>query len=141
MSRTSTRVAIGLVLLLAAGACRAVSDEHVIDEPATLEPIEGTETARITVAGSAAERLGIEITEVVETQGQANVPSSALIIDPAGHFWVYTSPADLVFVREPLEDIRQEGLTTFYSEGPRPGTRVVTVGVPELYGFESGIGH
>lgn len=143
MTHSPTRLvwALALILMLSAGACRTVSDAHEIDEPATVEPIAGTGVGRVTVAASAATRLGIELIEVQMTDGKANVPSSALIIDPAGRFWVYTSPREHVFVREPLQDIHQEGLTTFFSTGPEPGTRVVTVGVPELYGFESGIGH
>lgn len=139
MNRPVSLFLIGVIL--SSIACRTVSDEHLIDEPATLEPVDSTDAARITLVASAEERLGIETTEVTGTDGQANVPSSALLIDPAGRFWVYTNPSEHVFVRAPLRDIRQEGLTTYFSVGPEPGTAVVTVGVPELYGFESGIGH
>jgi hypothetical protein len=54
--------------LLLAGCGEAPSDEHVINEPATIEEIEGQEIARITLTARAAERLDIQ-TELVEAAG------------------------------------------------------------------------
>jgi hypothetical protein len=69
------------------------------------------------------------------------VPSSALLVDPSGVFWVYTSPSPRVFVRHRVEVDREDEGRAFLRAGPALGTQVVTVGVAELYGAEFEIGH
>lgn len=117
------------------------SDEHVIDEPATVEPIEGSAVARITLTERGAERLDIQTAPAERAGTGMVVPSAALLVDPDGDVWVYTSPEPLVFVRHEISIDREEGDRAFLADGPPPGTAVVTVGVAELYGAEFGIGH
>jgi hypothetical protein len=127
------------VLLSACGG--AVSDEHEIIEPVTVEHMEGTDVARITLTKRAAERLDIQ-SAPVETEGNRMViPSAAWFVQPDGTFWVYTNPEPLVFVRHKISVEHDDGTRTFLTEGPSPGTQVVTVGVPELLGAEFEIGH
>jgi hypothetical protein len=136
--------AIPLVAAALLSACgEAPEEEHVIDEPLTLEEVvvEGTELTRITLAASAAERLGIETAPVARADGQVVVPAAAVFVDPEGVFWVYTNPEPLVFIRHEISIANERGARTFLSSGPSPGTDVVTVGVPELYGAELEIGH
>jgi hypothetical protein len=134
--------AIPIIAALLLSACgEAPSDEHVIDEPLTLEAVEGTELTRVTLTASAAERLGIETTPVAQTGNRTVVPPSAVLVDPEGGLWVYTSPELLVFVRHEITIANEERDRTFLSSGPPVGTDVVTVGVPELYGAEYEIGH
>lgn len=127
------------LLLPACG--QAPSDERVVDEPVTVEPIAAGDVARVTLTASGAERLNIR-TAPVEPAGQRMVvPSSAVLVDPEGDFWVYTNPEPLVFVRDEIVIAHEAGGRAFVSEGPAPGTEVVTAGVAELYGAEFGIGH
>jgi hypothetical protein len=63
-----------------------------------------------------------------------------VLVDPDGVFWVYTNPEPLVFLRQEITIAREERDRTFLSAGPPPGSDVVTVGVPELYGAEYEIG-
>ncbi|MGH8907133.1 MAG: hypothetical protein ACRD0K_11565 [Egibacteraceae bacterium] len=130
---------VAAALLPACGA--AVSDSHEIDEPVTVEHVEGTDVARLTLTQRAVERLGIQ-TAPVETDGDRTVvPSAAVFVEPDGTWWVYTSPEPLVFVRHRISVERDDGELAFLTEGPPPGTRVATVGVPELLGAEYELGH
>ena len=139
MTRPTARLWIVAALLLP--ACGgAVSDEHEIDEPVTIEHVEGSDIARVTLTQRAAERLGIQ-TAVVQADGDWGVvPSAAVFVQPDGTFWVYTSPEPLVFVRHEIVVDHDDGARTFITAGPPLGTQVVTVGVPELLGAEYEIG-
>ena len=125
-------------LLAACGG--AVSDEHVIEQPASVEEVEDGEVARVTLTESAAERLDIQ-TVAVEPEGKGLVvPSDAIYLTADGVFWVYTNPEPLVFVRHEIDITHEQGGLAVLSAGPPAGTEVVTVGVPELYGTEVGNG-
>ncbi len=130
-------------LLLASflAACGgAVSDEHVIEQPASVEEVDEPEVARVTLTESAAERLDIQ-TVAVEPDGKGLVvPSDAIYLTADGVFWVYTNPEPLVFVRHEINITDEQGGLAVLSAGPPAGTEVVTVGVPELYGTEVGNG-
>jgi Cu/Ag efflux pump CusA len=130
-----------LATLLLSSCAGAVADEYTIEhEPAHVESIAGSDTARITLEKRAAERLAIQTTTVEEAANGLVVPSSAVFVDPEGHWWVYTNPEPLVFVRHEIDLDRQAGGRAYLSSGPPAGTKVVTVGVPELSGIEEGIG-
>ena len=125
-------------LLAACGG--AVSDEHVIEQPASVEEVDDGEVARVTLTESAAERLDIT-TVAVEPAGKGLVvPSDAIYLTADGVFWVYTNPEPLVFVRHEINITDEQGGLAVLSAGPAAGTEVVTVGVPELYGTEVGNG-
>jgi hypothetical protein len=103
--------------------------------------VEGTGVARVILTARGAERLDIRTAPVEEAGNRTVVPSAAVLVDPNGNFWVYTNPKPLLFLRHQISISHEEGGRTFLSDGPPPGTSVVTVGVAELYGTESGIGH
>ena len=69
------------------------------------------------------------------------VPYSALIYDPEGETWVYTSPQPGTFVRHKVDVDYIEGDLAVLEEGPPTGTVVASVGVAELYGAEFKVGH
>ena len=126
-----------LVVLLLAGCGGAVSDEHQIVEPARFDE----QTGHIEMTQEASERLDIQ-TATVEVRGDLLVvPSAALLVVPDGTFYVYTNPEPLVFIPQPISVSRDDGETAFLTDGPPAGTQVVTVGVPELYGIQTGMGH
>ena len=125
-------------LLAACGG--AVSDEHVIEQPASVEEVDDGEVARVTLTESAAERLDIT-TVAVESGGKGLVvPSDAIYLTADGLWWVYTNPEPLVFLRHEINITNEQGGLAVLSAGPPVGTEVVTVGVPELYGTEVGNG-
>ena len=133
-------IAAGLVPVACGG-----SDASSEGKPATLERVVGADGLyRVTLTARAAERIGIETAEVgagVEARrAQRVVPFSAVIYQPDGGTWTYTSPEPLVYLRQAITvETVDEGLA-FLSEGPPTGTVVVTVGAAELLGVESGIG-
>jgi hypothetical protein len=132
---------VGATALLLSACGEALTDEAVIEEPAIVEPVEGAEVARVILTARGVSRLDIRTARVIEVRNRLVVPSAAVLVDPDGTFWVYTNPEPLVFVRREIRIEDEEHGRAFLSDGPPPGTRVVSTGVAELYGTESGIGH
>lgn len=132
--------AIAVVSAVGLGACSATDAAAPVEEPVTVEEIAGTEISRLTLSGSAADRLDIQTAKVEPAGSGMVVSSAAVIIDPQGLYWVYTNPEPLVYVREELRPVREAGGEAFFAVGPAAGATVVIVGVPELYGAEFGIG-
>lgn len=133
-------IGVGLVSALTLGACATTDTPMPAEEPVTVEEIVGSEILRLTLSGSAADRLDIQTATVEPASSGMVVPSAAVIIDPAGIYWVYTNPEPLVYVREEIRPVHEDGGEAFFNVGPPKGMAVVTVGVPELYGAEFGIG-
>lgn len=132
-------LAIAVILALTLTSCQSES-ELVLDAPASKVPIEGTDRYRVTLTPDAAERLDIQTAEVTETDLGLSISSDALILDTEGLFWVYINREPLTYERVGVGPVREEGGEAFFSDGPPPGTPVVVVGVPELYGEETGVG-
>ncbi len=72
---------------------------------------------------------------------QKTVPYTAVIYGLKGETWVYVNTAPLVYVRQPVEIdfIDEDSAVLKAGQGPAAGTPVVTVGVEELYGAETGV--
>jgi hypothetical protein len=121
------------ILLTACGGQIPVTGEKIA--PSKLEPIEGSGLQRVILTEKAAERLGIE---TVLASGN-EVPYAAVIYDIDGNTWIYTNPAPLTYVREPITIDHIEGDTAFLSESLASELTVVTVGVSELWGTETGV--
>lgn len=138
--RRTWLVVVPLAAALAAACSKPVTEEARGPEPAHVEPIEGSEVARVTLEEYGAERIHLRTAPVEERGGRLVVPSAALLVDPEGRFWVYTNPEPLVFVRREVRVISDDGGRAILAEGPPPGTRVVVVGAQELWGAESGVG-
>jgi hypothetical protein len=138
-------IVVLIVALLPSAACRGTSEEAGAEgnEPARVEPVEGTDVSRVILTARAVERLGIRTATVQNGEGRhaelTVMPYSALVYDTNGRAWAYTSPEQLTFVRSRLTIERIEEQNVFLLDGPPPGTRVVTVGAAELYGTELGI--
>lgn len=134
-------VALVIAIAIVGAACnQPASDKGAVEQPAIVEAIDGSDLARVTLSQRAAERLGIETTDVWVSLGKLAVPSSALWLDPGGTFWVYTNPEPLVYVRHAVTVDDDNGEVALLSAGPSSETRVVSVGVSELYGTEFGVG-
>ena len=141
--RPNHRVGVAaLVAALSLAGCAEVPDDgHIADEPASIEYVDGSDLAHITLTEQAIERLDVRTATALKEAGLIIVPSGAVIVDPHGAMWVYTSVGPRRFVRERINVDHEEGDLAYLSEGPSEGTEVVTVGVAQLYGIESGIGH
>jgi hypothetical protein len=102
--------------------------------------------AGVTLTEKAAERTGIETAAVTEagavregSSGTLAVPYASLWYDAKGSAFVYTVTAPLSYVRAPVTVDYVEGDQAILSAGPEAGTEVVTQGVAELYGAETGL--
>ena len=142
MPRLKGLAPVALSGALLTGCAGAVSDAYVIEnDPGSVEHIEGSDVSRVTLTEAAARRLGVQTTRVVEAPRGLVVPSAAVLVDTQGVWWVYTTGPAFSYVRHEVEVLREDGEQTVLSQGPEPGTGIVTVGVAELYGVESGVGH
>jgi hypothetical protein len=141
MRRRWLRFAASPLVALVLAACGgAVSDEYEREEPYTVEEVEGQDFLRVILTESAVERLDIQTEPVASSSSSLVVPAEAVYLDADGSTWVFTNPEPLVYVREVVDVIRETSELAYLSEGPAPGTEVVTVGIPELYGAETGFG-
>ena len=139
-------VAVLIVAALSLAACGgSTSADEETSAPAVLEQIEGSDLMRITLTEEAASRLDIQTATVQEGQAagssiqQTVIPYAAVLYEPDGVTFTYTSPEPLVFVRQPITVDRIDGDLAFLTDGPPTGTAVVVVGAAELYGAELGI--
>ncbi|HSL26132.1 MAG TPA: hypothetical protein VLA54_07585, partial [Acidimicrobiia bacterium] len=133
---------IGMTSLALLGACAgAVSDKHTIVEPMTLGEADDDGIAPVMLTERAMQRLDIQTVAVEQSEEWLVVPSDAVFVDETGTFWLYTNPEPLVYLRHQIGVSHDDGESAFLTDGPDPGTPVVTVGVPELYGAETGVGH
>lgn len=134
-------VMVAVALLAACGGPAEMVSEV---EPAQLEAIPGTEFNRVTLTEPAAQRLGIETAPVREEEvngtQQMVVPYAAVLYGLNGETWVFVNSAPLTYERQAIAVDYIEGDMAVLTEGPSAGTEVVTMGVAELYGADTGVG-
>jgi hypothetical protein len=136
MKHINSLIIIVLILSgLLLSACGPSSETAEKTSPSKLEPIDGSELQRVILTEKASERLGIETVSV----SGSTVPYAAVIYDIEGNTWIYTNPEPLTFVREPIVIDYIEGDMAVLAEGLASEMNVVTVGVSELYGTETGV--
>jgi hypothetical protein len=138
-----------LVLVLVVGALAAVlalsgragttgSEEPAPSAaPATVERV-AKGLNRITLTAEAARRIDVQTAPATAENGSTVIPYAAVLYDPNGKTWTYTSSEPLVFIRKDITVDRIEADRAILTEGPAPGTAVVTVGAAELWGAEYG---
>jgi hypothetical protein len=127
--------------------CSETSAKEAPSAPSKTEAIQGSSLKKVILTESAATRLALAMGEVTEEpQGlrgepgpRKAVPYAAVIYDLEGKTWVYERPAELTFVRSPIVIDYVASDKAVLHEGPAAGTKVVTVGVAELYGAETGV--
>jgi hypothetical protein len=135
IKRGYSMLALAMIIasLQLAGCARKTStyDTTAQEEPARIEPIEGTELSNVILTDDAAKRLDIQTEEVREMdyEGEPHtaIPYSAVLVDKEGTSWTYTSPEPLTFVRHKLDVDTVDGDLAILTDGPPIGTRVVTV--------------
>jgi hypothetical protein len=129
---------IATFLFLFIAGCAQLPEATPADNPAVLAAVPGTDLQRITLTEHAVERLGLT-TEKTATDPQTQkltVTYWAILYDAAGKTWVYTNPEPLVYVRQSITVERINGDVALLTDGPPPGTTVVTTGAEELFGAE-----
>jgi len=135
-SRGAASFAVAL-LCLALGAC--ASDESQSEDPVQTE---ATADGRLvlTLSERAAERLNVATAQVTSTGTARVVPYGAVLYLPDGSTWIYVQQSDLTYLRESIEidSITADGVAI--ALGPPTGSFVVTMGVSEFWGVESGVG-
>jgi hypothetical protein len=149
MNRLNLWLSVGLIaaLPLISGCEKPAGAAAKVELPAIVEKIEGSDLSRVTLTESAMRRLGVETAAATEGKSprtesrQTAVPYAALLYDPQGNTWVYTSPQARVFVRASVDVDFIQNDVAYLKSGPAPGTNVATVGVAELYGTEFTVGH
>jgi hypothetical protein len=148
--RRQLRSACAGLVLIAAGvslsACSEASTGYDYEtashhEPAKLEPIKGTDVKRVIFDAEGAKRVGLQTAQVRGAGQRKVIPYAAVIYDPEGNTFTYTSPEPLVYVREKVKVDYVAGDRVVLSEGPSVGTEIVTVGAAEVYGTEFEVAH
>jgi hypothetical protein len=133
----------GAALLLTAAAmagCAEVEEaERDAYEPARLVPAAGGGAATVRLTAEGARRIHLRTAPVTRAGADVAVPYAALLYAGDGSTHVYASPAPLTFRRTAVTVDRIVGARALLRAGPRPGTRVVTVGATEVYGTETEI--
>ena len=144
MRKNSSWVAAAMTaaVLGLAGCAAQVAAVETPDVAVKVRPITGTDRSTVTLTDAAMARLGVKTEAVLAAPvGHVGTVSyGAVLYDAAGAAWVYTSPAPRSFVRVPIAVDRVDGNLAYLKSGPKVGTAVVTVGVPELFGAEYGVG-
>jgi hypothetical protein len=135
-------IAVALIAVASGAVPPTMADSPAPPIPETEVTIKrlGFGISQMTLPAKAAKRLDIRTTEVrLDASGRKIAPLSSIIYDLDGDAWVYTEPAPLSYVRAPVVvDLVKDG-DVYLVEGPAAGTKVVTMGVPELYGTEVGV--
>lgn len=134
---------IGLIIIacLSISNCeRSQTTTNNEEKPAIVEGGGGTRPTRVTLSAEAAKRIDVQTVPVSEVpiQGIPHkvIPYSSIIYDNQGQAWAYINPKPLTFVRVPVQIDTIAGEQAILTDGPPPGTQVVSVGVSELYGTE-----
>ncbi len=130
------KVAAALVaafVAVAPAACKqaeAIEQEHYqaskISEGEDGHPV-------VTLTKLGASQIGLETVPIEDNR----ISYASVLYDAAGgQPYVFVNPEGLNFHREDVDIERIDGDVVHLSKGPENGTRVVTVGVPQIHGAE-----
>ena len=129
---------IVLALPLLVAACGGSAAEEPATAPAVTEKVKGSDVIRVKLTAEAAERLGVETVAVRRDGDRTVIPYEAVLYDPDGATWTYTSPSPSVYQRENIVVARVDGGSAVLTRGPPVGIQVVTAGATEIWGVEYG---
>ncbi len=128
------------LLALTVSACSEVEEPSVDDyAPATVTTPDPSSAPLVKFTDEAARRVDLTMSTVEGREGALVVEYAALIYDKQGKTWVYTAPEPLTFLRAKVVVAEIDGNQVTLSDGPPPGTKVVTQGATEVYGTELGM--
>lgn len=127
---SSVRVVLALGAAALAGCTEVESESETGYEPSKLRK------THVEFTPEGAKRTGLRTEAVERTGRRVSVPYAALLYDPEGKTYVYTSPKELHYVKAEVRVARVESGRVVLARGPPRGTRVVTTGAVEVYGTE-----
>ena len=130
-------LAVVAVIMTGCGEVETPSGEDY--HPATVESADPSAPPKVKFTDEAARRVELVTSKVTGGTGNLTVDYAALIYDKKGKPWVYAVTEPLTFVRVEVKVTRVEGNRVTLSDGPPPGTEVVTQGATEVYGTELGM--
>ena len=136
-----SKVAAALVAVLLAVAPAACNQAETIEEEhyqaSKITPAEHGDHPTVTLTKRGAERISLETAPVEKSKGGTSIPYAAVLYDAVeGQPYVFVNPRGLTFHREDVDIAGVDGDTVELADGPPVGTRVVTVGVPQIHGAE-----
>ncbi len=133
---------VGQIVLSAAGAQRigiqTTAARHVPPPPAPPVPPPTTKLVR-RATGLVKVTVPAPKPKPTPSTSTAIVPVAAVVYDPGGSTFVFTSRGALKYTEVPITVDHIAGNSAYLRTGPRPGTPVVTVGAEELFGVQTGV--
>jgi hypothetical protein len=146
MTPAIRRAALALMLAGVGLAGCGSSATSRITPPYQVEHIPGSSVTRIVLTPIGAQRIGIQTASAAnpgKAAGKAGatavIPYSAVVYDPNGNTSAFTNPSPLTYTEVPITVQTITGQTVYLTQGPSPGTHVVTVGAEELLGVQTGV--
>jgi hypothetical protein len=137
---------LAVLSALVLASCRTGPEVLIETIPAAVvEQVEGSEFNRLVLTEKAGERLGIEVASIREVQIDGKqriaIPYAAVLYGTNGDTWTYIAAANpLTFTRQLIEVDYIENDLAILSANLPTDIEVVTVGVSELYGLDTGVG-
>jgi hypothetical protein len=104
-----------------------------------IEALPGSSAGKIVLSATGAQRIGIETAPASRAGASILIPYSALVYDPSGNAYVFTSIAPLTYTEVPVTVDHIDGNEAYLTKGPTRGAQVVTVGAEELLGVQTGV--
>lgn len=139
--RSHQKAAAAILTALVASAStgcaqvEAVEIEHY--QPSKITPAKDGGHPVVTLTELGAQRIGLRTEPVATRSGGTSIPYASILYDAdQGQPYVYVNTGGLDFERADvtIETIKAD--TVNLSAGPPVGTRVVTVGLPQIHGAE-----
>ena len=81
-------------------------------------------------------RADVGTTPVTTGDGVSKLPDAALLYNADGSAFVYTATAPRTYRYTPIELKHADNGDIYFTGGPKPGTPVVTSGVPQVHGAD-----
>jgi hypothetical protein len=146
MTRTfGRRTRVGLSLAAAAAAllpaacagAGAGEEEEVVLVQTKLKDLKGYPGHHIiTFTKLGAERADVGTSPVVKAGDHSELPYAALLYNADGSTFVYTATGPLTYRYTPIHLLKIVDTRIQFTDGPKPGTSVVTSGVPQVHGAD-----
>jgi hypothetical protein len=124
----------------AAGCSKTAAEEETTNGEAKITAIKGSDVKAVTLTEDANRRLDVQTASATDDGDLTTIPYAAVFYDPTGATWAFTNTDGRRYLRVPITVDHIDGDVAFLTAGPEPGTAVVTVGGPEIYGAEIGVG-
>jgi hypothetical protein len=130
---------IAMIVVGGAVAGCGGSAETTVPASSRIEALPGSSAGKIVLSATGAQRIGIQTAPASAAGPSILIPYSALVYDPSGNAYVFTSIAPLTYTEVPVTVDHINGDRAYLSKGPTRGAAVITVGAEELLGVQTGV--